>query len=378
MMSSNEITTPNESLSPPVSSSAVVRTLRSLFNGLKPGRRAIWPLAALILVLFVNRLISDRFFNITIIADPLYGSHYYGSVIDILKNAAPVMILAIGMSLVIATKGIDLSVGAVMAICGAVAAVLVGKGDAPPAFPVFVIILISIGVGALCGLWNGILVAFLDIQPIVATLILMVAGRGIAQMITGATIATFVNEELAFSGVGYIGGLPVAIFISIGVLLFVSLFVRRTAIGLLIESVGANDKASYYVGINARLVKVFVYVVSGMCAAVAGLIAAANIRGADANNAGLYLELDAILAVVIGGAALSGGRFYLGLTALGVLIIQSMNTGILISGVQPEFNLVVNAIVVLLVLLIASESFRELVIGRFLTRFRRTGSTGIL
>jgi len=339
-----------------------------LSNWLRSNRRAVWPLAALLLILLVDSVISDNFFGLRIVNDPLYGGHLYGNLVDILKNAAPVLILATGMSLVIATRGIDLSVGAIMAICGAVAAVLVGKGDSPTALPVPLIILVSIGVGAICGLWNGILVAFFDIQPIVATLILMVAGRGIAQMITQATIATFVNEGLAFLGVGYIFSLPVSIFISLGLLILIYLLVRRTAIGLMIESVGANDKASYYVGINARLIKLFAYVVSGICAAIAGLIATANIRGADANNAGLYLELDAILAVVIGGASLNGGRFYLGLSAIGVLIIQSMNTGILISGIQPEFNLVVKAIVVLIVLLIQSEIVRNF-IGR---RFRRT------
>ncbi len=337
----------------------------ALANWLQSSRRAIWPLAALLLILLVDSLISDNFFGIRVVNDPLYGGHLYGNVVDILKNAAPVLLLATGMSLVIATRGIDLSVGAIMAICGAVAAVLVGKGDLPPALPVPLIILVSIGVGGICGLWNGILVAFFDIQPIVATLILMVAGRGIAQMITQATIATFVNESLAFLGVGYILSLPVSIFISLGVLILVYILVRRTAIGLMLESVGANAKASYYVGINARLIKLFAYIVSGICAAIAGLIAAANIRGADANNAGLYLELDAILAVVIGGASLNGGRFYLGLSAIGVLIIQSMNTGILISGIQPEFNLVVKAVVVLIVLLIQSEIVRNYIGRRF-------------
>jgi simple sugar transport system permease protein len=341
-----------------VGDSGLIATLR------RDGRRAIWPLAALVLILIGDSLISNNFFGIRIVSDPLYGNHFYGNIIDILKNAAPVILLATGMSLVIATRGIDLSVGAIMAICGAVAAVMVGKGDAAP-LPVPLIIILSVGVGALCGLWNGFLVAFLDIQPIVATLILMVAGRGIAQMITEATIATFVNEGLAFLGVGYILGIPVSIFISIGILIAVYLLVRRTAIGLMIESVGANDKASYYVGINARFIKLFAYIISGICAGIAGLIVAANIRGADANNAGLYLELDAILAVVIGGASLNGGRFYLGLSAIGVLIIQSMNTGILISGIQPEFNLVVKAIVVLLVLLLQSEIFRKFVGHRF-------------
>ncbi|MEP7289528.1 MAG: ABC transporter permease [Chloroflexota bacterium] len=336
---------------------------------MRDSRRALWPLVTLLLIMFVDSLVSNSFFNIRVIEDAKYGNHFYGSLIDILKNAAPIVLLATGMSLVIATQGIDLSVGAVMAICGAVAATIVGKGIESP-IPVPLVILISIGVGALCGLWNGFLVAFLEIQPIVATLILMVAGRGIAQMITKATIATFQNEGLSFIGVGYIFGLPVAIFIAIGVVLLVYLLMRRTALGMMIESVGANSRASYYVGINARVIKLSVYVISGICAAIAGLIVTANIRGADANNAGLYYELDAILAVVIGGTALSGGRFYLGLSAIGVLIIQAMNTGILTSNIQPEFNLTIKAIVVLIILFIQSESFRTFV-GH---RFRRTSS----
>jgi simple sugar transport system permease protein len=350
-----------------VSTQTNVAARSALPNWLRYSRRAVWPLVTLLLILLGDRLIRPNFFTISVVTDKVYGEHYSGSVIDILKNASPILILSIGMSLVIATRGIDLSVGAVMVICGAVAATLVGKGQQPPVFPVPVIILISIGVGALCGLWNGFLVAFLEIQPIVATLILMVAGRGLAQMITGATIATFVNKDLAFIGLGYLFGLPIAIYISIGILILVYLLVRRTAIGMLIESVGANDKASYYVGINARLIKLFAYIMSGICAAIAGLIIAANIRGADPNNGGLYSELDAILAVVIGGASLSGGRFFLGLSAIGALIIQSMNTGILISGIQPEFNLVAKAVVILIVLLIQSERFRQF-IGRRLRR----------
>jgi ribose/xylose/arabinose/galactoside ABC-type transport system permease subunit len=340
---------------------------RVLRNWFRNNRRAQWPLLTLFLILLVDSLISNNFFNIRVVVDPKAGDHFYGNLVDILKNAAPILLLAAGMSLVIATRGIDLSVGAVMAICGAVAATLVGKGVVSP-IPVPLVILISIGVGALCGLWNGFLVAFLDIQPIVATLVLMVAGRGMAQMVTKATIATFQNEGLSFIGVGYFGGLPVAIPISLAVVGLIYLLVRRTALGLMIESVGANAKASYYVGINARGIKLSVYVISGICAAIAGLIVTANIRGADANNAGLNLELDAILAVVIGGAAFAGGRFFLGLSAIGVLVIQSMNTGILTSGIQPQFNLALKAIVVLFILFLQSPSFHDF----FARRFRRT------
>jgi simple sugar transport system permease protein len=272
------------------------------------------------------------------------------------------MLLAIGMSLVIATRGIDLSVGAVIAICGAVAAVLVSKSEMDP----LLAILISIGAGVLCGLWNGILVAFMGIQPIVATLILMVVGRGIAQMITEGQIAIFNNETLSFVGTGIVGGLPFPIFIVAVVLLVVYLFTRRTATGVLIESVGANDRASYYSGINAGLIKLLVYVVSGICAAIAGLILTADIKGADANNAGWLLELDAVLAVALGGAIPgAGGRFFLGMSVVGALIIQSVETGILLSGLPATFNLIVKALVILAVLLLQSSVLRQQIMNFF-------------
>lgn len=314
-------------------------------------RRVIFPLLALLLILIGDRLVSPNFFNIRTTAD----GRLIGSLIDILNRGAPTVLLATGMTLVIATKGIDLSVGAVIAICGAVAAVLIST-----ALPPLVVIAIAIAAGVLCGLWNGTLVAAFGIQPIVATLILMVVGRGIAQLITNGQIATFSNETLQFVGTGTIAGFPFPIFLSLFVVFLVWLLVRRTAIGMMIESVGANDRASYYTGIDAARVKLLVYVISGICAALAGLIVTADIKGADANNAGLWLELDAILAVVIGGTALTGGRFYLGMSVIGSFIIQAIQTGIFVSGLPPTFNLIVQAFVILAILLMQSEEFRRI------------------
>lgn len=333
--------------------------------GLRGDSRLLWTALALFVILFVDRLISPTFFDIRMVNDRLVGS-----LINILDNSAPYALLAIGMTLVIATKGIDLSVGAVMAICAAVAVVLIKNYEAGATeiyYQPGVVILITIAIGAICGLWNGILIAFLDLQPIIATLILMVAGRGVAQMITGGQSPTFTNESLAFVGRGVVGGVPFPIFIAIGVLIIAILVVRRTALGLLIESVGINDRASYYAGIQARAIKLFVYMVSGMCAAVAGMIVAGEVKSADPHTAGLFSELDAILAVVIGGTALSGGRFNLVLSVMGVLIIQSLLAGLYVSTLHPTTNLVVKAVVVLAVLLLQSPEFR-----RFITQpFRR-------
>ena len=327
--------------------------------GISADSRFLWTALALIIILIVNRMISPNFFNISSV-----NGHLRGSLINILDSSAPYILLTVGMTLVIATKGIDLSVGAVMAICAAVAVELINQYEQEAtAFyyqPGFVI-LITIGVGAICGLWNGILVAFLDLQPIIATLILMVAGRGVAQLITNGQSPTFTNEALASLGKGSILGIPSPVIIALTVLILVMLLVRRTALGLLIEAVGVNDRASYYAGIQARFIKLFVYVLSGVCAAIAGMIVAGDVQTADPHQAGLFSELDAILAVVIGGTALNGGRFYLALSAMGVLIIQSLLVGLYVSDLHPTANLVVKAVVVLAVLLLQSSEFREFI-----------------
>ncbi|MBP2171293.1 simple sugar transport system permease protein [Erwinia toletana] len=320
---------------------------RMLKRKLPPGMPQI---AALILVLLVDSLVASNFFAIH-----LQDGRLFGSPIDILNRAAPVALLAIGMTLVIATGGIDLSVGAVMAIAGATAATMTVAG-----YSLTLVILATLGTGIACGLWNGVLVALLKIQPFVATLILMVAGRGIAQLITQGQIVTFNSDALARIGSGTLWYLPVPVWITLLVALLVWWLTRKTALGLFIEAVGINLRAARNAGVTGWLVVMSTYAISGLCAAVAGLIVAADIRGADANNAGLWLELDAILAVVIGGASLMGGRFNLVLSLIAALIIQAMNTGILLSGFPPELNQVVKAIVVMCVLLLQSPRFIQL------------------
>lgn len=300
--------------------------------------------AALAAVLIINWLLFPGFFDIS-----WQDGRLFGSLIDVLNRGAPVAILAIGMTAVIATKGVDLSVGAVMAISGAVAATMVVAG-----WPAALAVPAALAMGLLCGLWNGLLVTVLDMQPIVATLVLMVAGRGLAQLITEGFIVTFADPVLIFIGTGSFLGFPMPVVIAFVLMLLATLAVRRTALGLLIEAVGINRSAARFAGISSRVLLILVYAFAGFCAAVAGLIVAGDIRGADANNAGLWLELDAILAVVIGGTSLLGGRFSIPMSVVGALIIQAMNTGILISGFSPEFNLVVKSGVIILILLLQS------------------------
>jgi len=322
-----------------------------------PLRRLLPQVGVLAVVLGLNAVVFPEFFHLEI-----QNGRLYGSLVDVMNRGAPVALLAIGMTLVIATRGIDLSVGAVMAIAGAVAAHSITSGD-----PFGVALLLAAGAGLACGLWNGFLVAVLGIQPIVATLILMVAGRGIAQLITEGAILTFNDPGLIFVGSGAFAGLPMPVLIWILLGLAVTLAVRRSALGMLIEAVGINRRASTRSGINSRVVLLAVYAVSGFCAAAAGVIVAADIRGADANNAGLWLELDAILAVVIGGTSLLGGRFSIIASLLGAMIIQSINTGILLSGFPPEFNLIIKAAIIVAILILQSPAVQALGI------FRRRG-----
>ncbi len=327
--------------------------LRAIF-----GHRAVWPIVALALILIVDGIISPGFFQIRIVEGRLFGN-----LIDVLYRAVPTALVALGMAVVIGTKGIDLSVGAIIAIVGAVITWRIHAGD-----PHWVVLVIALGASLLCGLWNGFLVAALDIQPIIATLILMTSGRGIGLMINllyGGTNPSFTSPFLQGLSVGHLSLVPTRLVLFAVIFFVLWLLVRRTAFGLLLESVGANPAAATIVGINARMVIYTVYLISGLCAGWAGVVLAADTHTSDPVSIGLNIELDAILAVVIGGGSLSGGRVYLGMTILGVLVIQALTTSILTSGLPPEYNLVVKAIVVIIVLLLQSTNLRAAVYKAF-------------
>ncbi|WP_235827843.1 ABC transporter permease [Brevibacillus migulae] len=332
-------------------------------NGLMK-HHLFWPLVVLAALLLFNLLYSPDFFQLV-----MRDGHLYGSLIDILNFGSPLILVAIGMTLVIATKGIDLSVGSVVAISGAMACLTISEGaDQQAGGLVLTAVGMSLGLSLVLGLWNGFLVAGAGIQPIIATLILMVAGRGIAQLITGGQIITVTSPAYEYIGAGSLFALPFSIFIVIAMYIAALLLTRKTALGLFIESVGCNPKASRLAGIRSGLVTVAVYMFCGLCAGIAGLILSSNVSSADGNNAGLWYELDAILAVVIGGTSLNGGRFYLTGTLVGALIIQTLTTTIYMIGVSPEITLVVKAFVVLAVCLIQSESFRKKLVHRWKTR----------
>jgi len=321
------------------------------------------PLAALALLLAVDFFLIPGFFRLE-----WKDGHLYGSLIDIVNRAAPLILTALGMTLVIATRGIDISVGAVVAISGTVAALLIGgtmeMHNGVPEYasriPMLWALAAAMGAAILCGAWNGFLVATLGLQPIIATLILMVGGRGLAQLLTDGQIITVYYKPFFYIGSGYLFGLPFSLFIAIGVFLVVALLMRKTALGLFIESVGINPVAARLAGIRTAALIFFVYMFCSACAGVAGLMISSNIKSADANNAGLLLELDAILAVTLGGTSLAGGKFSLVGSAIGALIIQALTYTIYSMGVPPEVNMVVKSVVVFAVCLSQSPEFRGL------------------
>lgn len=315
--------------------------------------RIFWPVVMLIGLLAINVIAVPGFLSVTINSD----GHLFGSPIDILRNGAPTAIIAVGMTLVIATRGIDLSVGSVCAIAGAVAcSIILGSSTPNDVGTVLVAVITAIGLALVMGLMNGLLVAVLDIQPIIATLILMTAGRGIAMLITEGNILTVQSAPFKFLGSGFLFGIPFATVIGAIIFVVAGLLTRRTALGLLIESVGINPEASRQAGVRARGLIFLVYAICTVLAAIAGLILTSNQTAADANNTGLFIELDAILAVVIGGTSLAGGRYSLLGTLVGALVIQTLVTTVYTVGVPPIATMVFKAAVVTAVCLLQSPT----------------------
>jgi simple sugar transport system permease protein len=309
---------------------------------------------ALVLLLVLNAVITPSFLNLR-----MQDGHLYGSLIDIARNSAPVLLIALGMTLVIATRGIDLSVGAVAAIAGAVACGYIAAAAEPGAgVTALVAIGTALAVALLLGSWNGFLVSALGIQPIIATLVLMTAGRGIAMLVTDGQITTVNNATFEALATGFALTLPVAILIALALFGLTALLARRTALGVLIEAVGINPEASRLAGVRARSITWTVYVFGAFCAGLAGLMIAANTSAADANNAGLFIELDAILAVVIGGTSLAGGRFSLTGTLIGALFITTLATTMPTIGLPAELNYLFKAVVVIAVCLLQSPRAR--------------------
>lgn len=308
----------------------------------------IWLIAGLVVLVLTNLVSNPAFLSVTV-----QDGHLYGVPVDIFNQGSRTMLLALGMTLVIATGGVDLSVGSVVAIAGAVCALLLNQGHG-----LVLALFAALGVGAVAGCFNGALVTRFQVQPIVATLILMVAGRGVAQAMCDGQVIVIDHKGFEYVANGYLLGLPVAPLLVIALFFGTHFFLRRTAAGLFVEAVGDNEKASRFAGLAAARVKVLAYVFCSACAGLTGVLTASNIRAADSNRAGENAELDAIFAVVVGGTALTGGRFTILGTFLGALLIQTLTTTMYFRGVPPAVAPVPKALLIVAVSLMQSDKAR--------------------
>lgn len=336
--------------------------LKKQINTTLPSRiihhRLFLPIACLLAVLLSNLIKSPSFFTVSINNGVLYGS-----IVDVINRSSELIILAIGMTFVTAASGgQDVSVGAVMSVSAAVCCQLLTGGETSASeyqVPLLLAMLAGIIAAMLCGAFNGFLVSRIKIQPMVATLILYTAGRGIAQLITQGQ-NTYVNVDSYLILGGYIPGIPVPtpIFVAIAVLIIIALVLKFTALGIYTKSAGANNSASRLVGLNAKKVKLVAYIICAFMAGLAGLVASSRIHSADANNIGLNLEMDAILAVALGGNMLSGGRFSLVGSVIGAVTIQTLTTTLYTMNVSANQLPVYKAVVISVIVLLQSKVFR--------------------
>lgn len=321
-----------------------------------------WAVIAELLILLVAFIIRPDFFSIKY--QPATGM-LYGSLIDILNRSSEITIIAMGMTLVIALGGTDLSVGSMVALSGALALkflrwdVLVYNtpGDYTVK-PYILVILVPLAVCTLLGMLNGLMISRIGMQPIIATLILMVCGRGIAQIVTNGKQFTTLYSPFRVIGQGSFLFLPMPIIITAVVCVAVMLFVRKTAFGTMVESVGINPSASRLSGINSRRIIFIVFALTAFLSAISGLITASRVMSNDSNNFGINFEMDAILAVVIGGTSMSGGKFNLFGTIIGSIIIRTIVTFVYYFGIVSEATMAFKALIIIVVMVLQSEPVR--------------------
>jgi simple sugar transport system permease protein/ribose transport system permease protein len=291
------------------------------------------PLTAALVLLLLNCIFTPHFISFQTLGLNL-------------QQMTTTTIVAIGMTLVIGTGGIDLSVGSVMAIAGALAP-LIFLHMSNQLLGNTLAFIVPLLVGGICGLFNGWLVARFNIQPIVATLILFIAGRGIAQVLTNGAGQPFSNPGFGWIGQGAFLGLPLQAYLMLILLIAFTFVVRRTTFGRYILATGGNAAAARLAGVPIARTKVAVYVITGVLAALSGLIVVALNSNSDPGSVGLNYELNAIAAVAIGGTSLTGGQAKVVETFIGALIIQLIYTALVGNNVPQAVALVINAIIIL-------------------------------
>lgn len=310
---------------PPIKRRADARTLLRQNGGI----------VAFVLLLVFNALVTPNFLQM----QTLFVN---------ISQVATIAIVAIGMTLVIATGGIDLSVGAVMALSGALAPLIFMSqfGVDYPTVGLIAAFVVPLIAALICGAFNGALISILKVQPIIATLILFISGRGIAQVLTNGNLQTFSNPEFSYLGTGKVLGLPFQGWLALAIALVVFWVVKRTSFGRYLLAVGGNEEASRLSGGPVRQVKIGAYMICSLLAGIAGMIVVAINSASDAGRNGDLMELDAIAAAVVGGALLQGGRAPIFGAILGAVIIQLVKYTLLANGIEDEVALVAKALII--------------------------------
>lgn len=298
---------------------------------------------ALILLIIFNLIVTPHFLSTQTLSTNLY-------------QVAETIILAMGMTLVIATGGIDLSVGAVMAIAGSIAALIFVGRIFSFTGPISYVIAIAVAllIAAVCGLFNGILVTVFRIQPIVATLILYIAGRGIAEVLVNGVV-DFSNKTFQFIGSGTVLGIPFQVLVMIIVALFFVWLVRGTIFGRQVVATGGNEPAARLAGIPVARVKLSVYIIMGILAGIAGIFYISNNSAADPGSIGLGMELDAIAAVAVGGSSLLGGQANIVGTFVGAIFIQLLTFSLTANNVSADISKVVEALLIIVAVYLQTQ-----------------------
>lgn len=332
-------------------------------------RRQIFiPIAALLLLAIFNLVTDPSFYKITFGYNSAGNPVLSGYLMTILDSGSELAILAIGMTLVTAaTGGQDISVGAAIAISGSVILrVLCGTNSRPETLqaPIIVAFLAACIVAMLFGAFNGALVAYFRIQPMVATLILFTAGRSIAAWINNNELPIINEPSFGYFG-GFIPGIPIPtpFFIAVICMIIIALVLRFTNLGLYTQAVGINESSSRLNGLNPAFIKFLTFVILGLCVAVAGLIKVSRFSTINYSVIAKDIEMDAILAVALGGNALSGGKFNMAASILGAYVIQFLTTTLYKFNVQSDALPAYKAVVVIVLVLLSAPIVREWLSG---------------
>lgn len=320
--------------------------------------RLTFSLVILLIVVVQNIITTPTFFNISIT-----NGFISGYIPNILDEASELVIVTLGMTLVIAVSGgVDISVGAIMAISASFCGLLLnGSEYRTEVFhsPYILALLFGLLGGALCGAFNGFMVSVLKIQPMIATLILFTAGRSIAKQITHGQTIYLMNPQFKWLGV-QIPGVPIrtTIIVAVAIIILVVLFVKLTSFGLYVQSVGINGSASRLVGLNARVIKFTAFVICGLLAGVAGLVGSSGVGSVNSGELGLGVEMDAILAVALGGNLLSGGKFSIAGSVIGAYTIQAITTTLYAMNVRADQLNVFKAVIIIVIIVASSDVFK--------------------